>query len=296
MKLHYLENYASEVEGYYIENPSAEFKKLYPKKYICVSISNNRVWNVDKRDELPIHTYKIDYLFTYDQDLFKKSSHNLWKWMPERLKKEENWQRVIPADLNNYLIDDKENSDVVIKLVPKSTIEDPRLINAIVIKTKFEFLKTVELKASFEAMIKSIYNDKYLTSIDTTEKWLLNLLSEIPFNLSHRPLLFGKTINDAMFKKEFKPSIDNFVIGYSSRIAKIEDEFKFIKMMETEFSDFKSTDIIIFDDYTNIVDRIEKAAKDKKIEFKRTETSIRLPSEEFYKLNMDFEIINFISC
>ena len=296
MKLHYLVNYASEVEGYYIEKPSAEFKKLYPKKYICASISNNRVWNVDKPDELPIHKYKIDYLFTYDDALFKKSSHNLWKWMPDRIKKQEEWQRVIPADLNNYLIDDKENSDVVIKLVPKSSIEDPRLMNAIVIKTSYEFLKTVELKASFEAMIKSIYNNKYLANINTTEKWLINLLREIPFNLQHQPLSFGKKIEDSMFKKEFKPSINDFVIGYSSRIAKIEDEFEFIKMIETEFSDFKSTDIIIFDDYTNIVDRIEKAVKDKGVEFERTETSIRLSSEEFYKLNIDFEIINFISC
>ena len=297
MKLYYLLNYATDVEGYYIENASAAFKKLYPKKYIVASIENNKVWNVDKLDEIPIKKWNISYLFTYDQQMYKKSSKELFEWTPQSKLKMENWQHVIPADLDNYLIDSKkENTNVVIKIVPKLSNKDPRFINSIVIQTNNEFLKTVDLTKSFEAMIKSVYNDAYFKAIDTTEKWLIELLREIPFDLQKQPLMFGETIDDEMFKRKPTININNFVIGYSSRIPKLEDEFDFIKLMETTFSDFKATDIIVFDDYTNIVDRIEAEAKKNNIPYDKTETSIQLAATDFYKMDIDFEIVNFISC
>lgn len=296
MKLHYLCNYSTEVEGYYIENASSTFKKKYPKKHICCSIENNKVWNVDDLKELPISPYKVSYFFTYDKTFFQKSDHSIWTWVPERIKHIDEWQRVVPADLNNYLIDDTDNSNIVMKIVPKSSSRDPRFINSIVIKTNNEFIKTVELKKSLESIIKSVYNENYIKSIDTTEKWLLNVLEEIPFDLNRMPFHFGNTIEDFEFKNNFSPTLNDFVIGYSTRIAKIEDEFEFIKLIETELSDFKSTDIVIFDDYTDIVERVAKMAKEKGIEYEQTDVSIRLASSDFYKLNLDFEIINFISC
>ena len=297
MKLHYLINYATDVEGYYIEKPSEEFKKLYPKKYIVASIKDNRVWNIDDMKELPIKQHDIAYLFTYDDKMFKTSSHNLFDWQPPSLTRMENWQKVMPADLDNYLMDDaKEKSNVIVKLVPKVSNQDPRFINSVVIRTNYEFLKTVELKASFEAMIKSVYSDQYFKTINTTEKWLKELLKEIPFDLRKQPLMFGKSIDDELFKKKITPKLDDFVIGYSSRIPDIKEEFEFIKMLETTFSDFKSTDIIVFDDYTGIVEKITKEADKKKIPYDKTPTSVQLSSEDFYKMDLDFEIVNFISC
>lgn len=292
MRLKSIYNNAARIAGYRIIDPSDEFKKLYPKKHIAASILKNKVYNFDDFNDLPIYTHEVDYYFTYEEGSYMMNS--FMRFNPSNVVTIEDDLGVIQVDLSNYLIYGNKENDVIIKIVPKCSEMDPMFINSIVLLTNYKTLKNVEIKKSLQQLIKTVYNKQYFKSINTTEKWLINLLNQIPFNLFNEKYQFKSSISDKDFQKSVDVSIDNFLIGYATRIPNIQQEVKFIEMMEKDFANYK-TDIRIYNDYTNILERIENEAKKSKMKYSKTDNYIDMKTEDFYKLNLEFEIINFLN-
>lgn len=292
MKLTSFVNYENGIEGYYISNASTAFKKRFPKKHILVSITRNDVYNEDTIDALPLNPFTeryTSYFFTYDTKLFNTSTKRERK---TRTNEAIELLKVFPVDLSRYMINGvTKEIDTIIKLAPMDASKDVRLITTIVFRCDSERLMKSDVKETLRMVVEHVY--KQFPPARNTEEWLLNLIDDIPFNLDEEAYKFGTIVEDKMFSKPFKPTIKDFFIGYSSRLKTIEQEIDLARYLETEFSSFKA-ELTIVNDYTDIVSRIEAECKKKNISYKRDGIKIILSAEDFYSLNLKFELINFI--
>ena len=279
-----------------IENPSKEFKKKYPKNFITISLSRDDIKNVDKLSDIPYFLDDIDYLFTYDKETYKTLSEGeVWDWDTRTDEPDIELIRAIPCDLSRFFIDAKDETDVILSITPQNIYKSPLLCQPIVVRLNHSFFETVDLKKSFNKIISNVYKKENFKNIKNTEDWLLHILNEPPVGLFGEPYKFGKVISDDLFKKEkFNFTIDDFIIGYNFRIPDIQEEFKCMQLIEKEFSNLNS-DITIYNDYTNIIDKIEKACTEKNVKFKKyKDISITMSANDFYKLDIDYQIINFL--
>lgn len=302
MKIEAFFNIYNGVENwYYVTEPSKKFIDKYPKLNIAVSIDRNEVYNFDDFKELPITTYEIDYLFTRDEKVFKDKYSRcpgVISWNKET-DNSLDVLKAMPVNLSNYFIKendttDKNEIDFIIKIAPtdKATMTDPRYMNTIVFKTNHKQLLEVDIKKTIKNLIKTVYTKEMMLSTPNTESWLLNLLSDIPFNLNNRAMIFPNRITDKTFKSFTAPKLELFTIGYMSRVRDLETEIKMTKMMEKSFSNF-NTEITIANDYTNIVPRIKAECDKRHIRYKEFPIGISLDATDFYKLKMDYSILNF---
>lgn len=297
MKLSGFTNWTLGIRGYYISNASTAFKKRFPKKHIVVSIERNEVFNENEIDAIPISFMKAAsklYFFTTDSKLYnsKETVHYIKQFECKDKIKRAEALKVMPSNISRYLIGgtDSEN-DMVIKLEPIDTITDPRLMTSIVFRCSSSMLKQSKIRDTLDKLIELGYHD--FKPAKTTEEWLLMLIDDIPFDDTNSAYYFPENIDDKLFKKEFKPNLNDFLVLYSSRIPKLEDEIDLAKCLETELSSFAG-EITIVNDYTNIVPRIEAACKKRKLKYKREGLAITLKMKDFYSLNLNFELINFL--
>ena len=322
MKLTGFTNWKYRIRGYYITNTSAAFKKRFPKKYIVISIERNEVFNEDKLESIPISLSddSLLYFFTTDTKFYnsKETQHSIEYFESAELKTRIESLKVFPVDLSRYLMNaslsanpakqsslktetnkDEENdsrlqnedNDLVIKLEPIDTKRDPRLMTSIVLRCSSSMLMQSKIKETLNKLIELGYHD--FKPAKTAEEWFLTLVEEIPFNFHKQAFHFPNVIDDKLFKQEFKPNLDNFLVTYSSRGRSIKDEIELARYLENELSSYNG-DITIVNDYTNIVPRIEGACKKKKLSYKRDGLAVTLKMKDFYSLDLDFELINFL--
>ena len=301
------------MRGYYITNTSAAFKKRFPKKYIVISIERNEVFNEDKLESIPISLSdgSLLYFFTTDTKFYnsKETKHSIEYFESAELKTRIESLKVFPVDLSRYLMNASlsanhakqssmnaetskdEANDLVIKLEPIDTEKDPRLMTSIVLRCSSSMLMQSKIKETLDKLIELGYHD--FKPAKTAEEWFLTLVEEIPFNFHKQAFHFPNIIDDKLFKQEFKPNLDNFLVTYSSRGRSIKDEIELARYLENELSSYNG-DITIVNDYTNIVPRIEAACKKKKLSCKRDGLAVTLKMKDFYSLDLDFELINFL--
>lgn len=287
-------------QGYLIKNPSKEFKDLYPKKFILVSTKKNNVFNVEDMNELDSYDNFSDVWFTYDEEFSKSSITNAWaEFFPSNVKSEkENELELVQVNLNKYLPlanpKIKKSVDVIFRISPNSII-DPRLMfTSTIIFKNHEELGDVQFRKSIEEYISSLSSDKSIMEIDTTEKWLMKYLREIPININGKVYQLKDKISDEDFKKKFQPKPEDFLVGYSTNIKNFDDEIKAMKNIEIDFIDYEK-ELTIYNDYTNILERIVNECKKKKINHKLDEISIKIKAKDFYSLDLEFEIINYLN-
>lgn len=299
MKLTGFTNWTYGIRGYYITNTSAAFKKRFPKKYIVISIERNEVFNEDKLESIPISLSddSLLYFFTTDTKFYnsKETQHSIEHFESAEFKTRIESLKVFPVDLSRYLMNTKtnkdEDNDLVIKLEPIDTKRDPRLMTSIVLRCSSSMLMQSKIKETLNKLIELGYHD--FKPAKTAEEWFLTLVEEIPFNFHKQAFHFPNVIDDKLFKQEFKPNLDNFLVTYSSRGRSIEDEIELARYLENELSSYNG-DITIVNDYTNIVPRIEAACKKKKLSYKRDGLAVTLKMKDFYSLDLDFKLINFL--
>lgn len=281
------------VQCYTITNPSSEFKKLYPKNWIVCSISKNQVVNVDKINDLAWHFSDSDYAFCYSQNTKDKKSTRAFDMFFGYFGPRNIESITSTFDGHNYFIGDKLESDLVLKIVPKTDISDPRLMNSIVIRNKCDFMKDVDLKQSIKLLLKQTYNDKYLKTIDTTEKWLISFLKELPFDLNNEPLKFPSKINDQLFKSKLNLDINNFKVGYCMR-TNMKNEINMVREIEQQLTP-RNQRRTIYENYNKIVERIAEEAKKHKMKYTLNPgISISIKTSDLDKLNLDYTVTDFI--
>ena len=296
MKLYGFVNWTYGIRGYYISNASTAFKKRFPKKYIVVSIDRNEVFNADSFESIPISLSKskMFYFFTMDSSFYngRDTSHGLRMSVSKEGLSRMEALKVMPADLSCYLMnpDTLKDNDMVIKLEPIDAREDPRLMTSIVFRCSSKMLMQSKVKETLNKLIEMGYHD--FKPAKTTEEWLLMLIDEIPFGINKSAIRFPDIIEDKLFKKPFKASIDDFFVTYSARGQSIIEENKLVEYLEKELSSYVG-EITLVNDYTDIVSRVEEACKKKKLKYKREGISIVLKIKDFYSLDLDFELINF---
>ena len=156
--------------------------------------------------------------------------------------------------------------------------------------------KLYGLLASQDKLFTDLYFDKF----NTTEKWLTEFLNEVPSDLNDEPYKFPKILDDELFKKPIKVKLNDFAIGYSFRNNTI-DQVEMVKKIETSFIKLNKF-ITIKNNYNNIAKKIMNQAKKNNIDFdieysknSKDIISIKLLTNDFYKLNLKFKITDFIN-
>lgn len=293
-----------DIDAYTIENPSKEFKKKYPKKYIIASIYYNRVFNEDSIEECQINTKYISYLFMYGKPLYGKQLNYIYSSSNLDLDLEKSSKkyivRAIPVDLSEFFIGEPNDVDVLLKISPNTQITDPRFFNTIIFRTKTEELSSINLKPVLKSKLNKLFTDLYFDKFNTTEKWLTEFLNEVPSDLNDEPYKFPKILDDELFKKPIKVKLNDFAIGYSFRNNTI-DQVEMVKKIETSFIKLNKF-ITIKNNYNNIAKKIMNQAKKNNIDFdieysknSKDIISIKLLTNDFYKLNLKFKITDFIN-
>ena len=125
-------------------------------------------------------------------------------------------------------------------------------------------------------------------------------MTEVPSDLNGEPYKFPKILDDELFKKPIKVKLNDFAIGYSFR-NNTNDQVQMVKKIETSFVKLNKF-ITIKNNYNNIAKKIMNQAKKHNMDFKveysddsKDLTSIKLLTNDFYKLNLKFKITDFIN-
>ena len=256
----------SGIRAYTISKASNDFMKRYPKRWIAASISRNDVSNVDDLRDLKYGTDDIDYLFTHDKASAKNINTFYDFWAELFSAPMTSKMNVTPFNGHNYFIGDEDGSNLIIKISPKNKSVDPRLMNSIVIRNTCEFMMNVDFKKSITKLLKDTYNETYLKSIDTTEKWLISLLNELPMDLYHHALEFPDIITDRLFKQPLNLDLGMFVIGYTMR-TDMKTELSMIRELESQLCP-KNRRQIIYENYNGIAERIMNEAKKRHMKYR----------------------------
>lgn len=293
-------NYSG-INAYTIEEESKKFRSLFPKKYIVISIEMGKLDNIDKIEDLNYDPEFISYLFMYGKPVYGKELNSIYK---ASLTESENSNiyklSAIPIDLSNYFITSKsETKELLIKLSPNQEIIDPRLYQNIIFKINaLELQKNPHVKTKIIKTMEYIY-DNEINKLTNCEDWLIKFLTnDICKNLNDQPLRFPKLINNETFKKPLKFNFNNWAVGYATR-SSLTSELESTKIIENLFVKFNKN-ITIKNNYNNLASKILKKAKKNKINVKpvyddqKKIISVKIPTEEFYKLKLKFTITDFI--
>ena len=281
------------VECYVISKPSTEFKKMYPKNWIICSIAKNQVVNVDTIKDIPWDFSESDYAFCYSVNLEEKKSRQLYDMFFGYYRPRMDDDVMQQFDGHNYFIGDTLKSDLILKIVPKSSIVDPRLMNSIVIRNTCDYMKDVDIKKSINLLLKETYDDKYIKTINTTEKWLVSLLHELPFDLNNSPLRFPNKITDALFRSKLNFNVSNFKIGYCMR-TDMKSEINMVRELEQQLMP-RNQRRTIYENYNGIVERIVEAAKKHKIKYHLVPgVYVSIKTGDLDKLGLNYTITDFI--
>lgn len=289
------------INAYTIEEESKKFRSLFPKKYIVISIEMGKLDNIDKMEDLNYDSEFISYLFMYGKPVYGKELNSIYK---ASLIESENSKiyklSAIPIDLSNYFIaSNQETKDLLIKLSPNQEIIDPRLYQNIIFRVNAsELQKNPRVKTKIIENMEHVY-DTEVNKLTNCEDWLINFLTgDICKNLNGQPLRFPKLINNETFRKPLKFNFNNWAVGYATRTS-LTTELESTKIIENLFVKFNKN-ITIKNNYNNLASKILKKAEKKKINVKpvyddqKKIISVKIPTEEFYKLKLKFTITDFI--
>lgn len=286
--------YWAGIQGFKIIDASKEFMDKYPKAFILVCPNVKMVYNVERVEDLPISFSEIKYMFTHT-DMKGFAGYYFGNEFGSKMN-------VMPMNLHQYF-SNSQDCNVIMKLIPKQPKEvwppkknnksiDPRLIYSIVLRNNIDELQGVDFKKSFDSILKSVFS-KF--SFASTEQWLEYLLETFPVDINMQPYEFPNEINDSLFKKPLKVSMDRFVVGYVIREPNLNKELALISALERQLNNPSMT-VTIKQNYTNLLNRVITQAKKQKLKYKQIEPSIiTMKAQDFYKLHMKFTILDMIT-
>ena len=244
------------VQHYYIENPSARFKKKYPKKFIYAFRDDTRVMigNDDKVPPMLAMQKCPGYIFSYS----KVSLATVFPKMPYPNMLEttnypviENLDRVFRKgkDLAISIMHNK-NSPVGI---PIESIDSSFSIK--------EFLSVSD--ENIKQTLKNMYVSFATGTIRNAEEWTEYIIEFVPLTRLNFAPSYPTIIEDDMFKedalrKDFK--LENMFLIYDVHAHSNEEEFDVAHKIDRIMIN-PNFRITVHDDYTDLANRFKKLIK-----------------------------------
>lgn len=279
------------IQVYHIENPTAKFKKHFPKKYNCVIMDEWRTKRFSVNKLPKITKWDIGYIFTYDPKV-----NITQKPLPNQL----DIGHTFPGCLDMYFT---KNVDLVLSCANKDKCVHPLMLNDLVIRCdssklsgitnwKDESLNTpnnfvlTHIKEGTKRILEKVYSEPiHLIN------WISIVLDKFPTNSRGLPVKFPNVINDG---EVFPVDMKNIFLEYDFRARDEDHEKNFIKHFEETFED-ANYEVELSNSYNNILPDIIKQLKDKKISYKTKETgNIILKWKDLKKIKYEFQITDFI--
>ena len=286
MRLTKLLNYAN-VQHYLIENPSAKFKRKYPKRFIYAFREGTQVI-IGNEDKLPtkISFHKLPgYIFTYSKVSLSNVFVNI-HYPPEQ----ESTRYPTIENLDRVFV---KGNDIAISLIHDKISPIGMPVDAIDMSFSIkDFLKTDN-----NTLIKTITNayvEFVKGAIHNTEAWVELILELVPLTRFERVPSFPAKIDDNSFKedslrKSFK--FKDLYLTYDVHAHNNEEEFKVAHKMDTLMID-PSFNITVEEDYGGLATRLKKLIKKP---VKSTDSSITFTIKQYCDINDgEFTIIDCI--
>ena len=271
------------VQGYRINNPTKNFKKLFPKKYILsLDLMGEHV--VFNSDEIPknFSLYPpIGYIFTYNE--------NLPKFLVSDKLKYKNVGGVFPSCLDEYFTGTEDRIDLILSICPRFETVPATFINEIIVQCNSEQI----MKGNLRNNVMSIVNDYLKDDELDVEHWIRKVVFNYPMNSNGLPVRYPKIINDKSFKNVKLKFNDVFVL-YDFRAKSYEKEDKLVVALEDAFEDLNEK-VVVYDTYNGMLKKLMKALDEKKLKYKVIgEDKIKVKAKFIHEVNLSFQITDFI--
>lgn len=255
MKLTKLLNY-SLVQHYLIENPSAKFKRKYPKRFIYAFREGPQVI-IGNEDKLPtkLTFHKLPgYVFTYS----KVSLANVFVNVPYPPEQESTRYPTI-ENLDRVFV---QGHDIAIAFIHDKVSPIGMPVDAIDMSFSIkEFLGTDNSKLI--EVITDAYVDFVKGAIPNTEAWVELILELVPLTRFERVPSFPAKIDDNSFKDDYLRktfNIRDLYLTYDVHAHNNDEEFKIAHKMDTLMIDPAFT-ITVEEDYSNLATKFRKLIK-----------------------------------
>lgn len=292
------------LQVYRIINPSNKFKLKYPKQFTCILIERNSFQETYSIkyiafDEIPVmFAFKEfnGYIFTYKDRIppFVTSYRRY------------NGDDVYPLCLDQYFVNenkDEEKIDLLLNVSAKNKQITPKFKNDVILRCNSESLcNKVDITKDYELAKKNLTNNvlKIVNSIISedsvlnVEEWVEYILDVVPLNNAGLPICYSDLIDDSSFTSKDKVSKSDITIGYDFRAKGYDYENTFISLLEDAFGTSNKS-ITIYESYNGILEKVEKALKDKGFKYKKpNDYSLEVSLKHLRELDIKYEITDFI--
>ena len=255
MKLTKLLNYAN-VQHYLIENPSAKFKRKYPKRFIYAFREGTQVL-IGNEDKLPtkLTFHKLPgYIFTYS----KVSIMNVFTDL-RYPSEQESTQYPTIENLDRVFI---QGHDIAMALLHDKNSPIGMPVDAI----DMSFSIKEFLKADNDTLTKTIteaYVEFVKDSIHNTEEWVELILELVPLTRFERVPSFPAKIDDNSFKEDYLRKtfkLRDLYLTYDVHAHNNAEEFNIAHKMDTLMVDPNFT-ITIEEDYNKLATKFKNLIK-----------------------------------
>lgn len=270
------------IQGYKICNPTNEFKKKFPKKYIMSldMFGERMMLNTDKLPKHSLVYQPIGYIFTYADSLPNSLINHKLKY--------KDIGGCFPDCLDSYFSNTDNNIDLILSISPKDKIVPARFVDEIVVQCNSDQL----MKGNLKNNIITIVNNYLKSGSLSTNEWIRKVIYNYPINNNGMPVRFPNNINDKVLKNSTVKPNDIFVT-YDFRAKSYDKEDQLIIELENAFENLNNV-VIIQDNYNHILQRLKKALDSKKLKYKIVSDSIHVKAKYLRDLNMKYQITDLM--
>ena len=272
------------IQGFKITKPSANFKKLFPKRYIfSLDVMGNHV--IINENEIPNNFTiypPVGYAFTYGD--------KLPSWLISNKVKYQDVGGSFPSCLDTYFVGTNDNIDLIISCCSRDKVVPAQFVNEIIVQCNSEqLLKGGKMKENVLKIVNGYLNEGEFN----VEKWYRAVIFNYPFNNNGLPVKYPKVISDSTIKK-CKVDVAAIFVEYDFRAKSYQKEEEFIRSVEDAFEDMNK-EVIVYDDYNNILPRMKKELDKKKLKYKKiSNDSISVKAKFIRQLNLTYQFTDFI--
>lgn len=291
------------IQGYKVMNPSKNFKKMFPKKYILSFdiMGRHEVMNINTLPNSLSFLTPIGYIFTYE--------NSLPKILNSKRVAFEDIGSTFTRCLDTYFVGDKANEaekiDVILSCGSKNKVVPPALTEDLVVRCNSNVLvgdkgdsdeskltrkdKVDNIRKNLMKILNSYIKDKKLN----VEGWVKNVIFNYPVNNNGLPVRYPKDITDSNINS-FKIGADDVFVEYDFRARDYDYESEFISELEDAFES-PDTEIQISNTYNNILDDITKKLDEKKYSWtKIDDNTIKTKLKYLRDIDVVYQLTDFI--
>lgn len=270
----------SSIEIYKVQQPSKAYKKMFPKRFTYSLLLGGKI-HTGNENILPLFvTFSecIGYIFT-TKDIVLSNCH----------KYENSFGNTFPVNLNQYFISNSGDYDLIFEITPTQS-SSPKFNESVIIRMNSEeLMKSKDVATDTLKIVTEQFKEKI-----SIEEFVLKIINTCPLNFLGYPIDYPKCINNNIINSKIKSK--NLFVAYDFRPTKElthQEEVDVITKIEDTFED-KSYVVSIQNNFNDLKNRLEIAAKEQHIPYKSTKDTINFKLKDFRKLSFEFEFNDLI--